>query len=194
MERSPSIQNLTQALAKFHAMVGKISKDAKNPFFKSNYASLPHIIDEITEPLEKAGLVLMSFPDGDGLTTMLSHADSGEYMAATYTLQTVRQNDPQAQGSSISYARRYAITSILNLRISDDDAEAATRPVRQSPAPIKISSVDLSQWTKVAPTEEQFAYIVRYLNGTDAQKKQAREAMNKYTFNKDQQDTLDGLI
>lgn len=183
MERSPSITNLTQALAKFHAMVGKISKDAKNPFFKSNYASLPHIIDEITEPLEKAGLVLMSFPDAEGLTTMLSHADSGEYMAATYTLQVVRQNDPQAQGSAISYARRYAITSILNLRISDDDAEAATRPVRQASAP-----------SKVAPTEEQFAYIVRYLNGTDAQKKQAREAMSKYTFNKDQQDTLDGLI
>lgn len=183
MERSPSIQNLTQALAKFHTMVGKISKDAENPFFKKNYASLPHIIDEITEPLEKAGLVLMSFPDGDGLTTILSHADSGEYMAATYTLQVVKQNDPQAQGSSISYARRYAITSILNLRISDDDAEAATRPVRQSPAP-----------SKVAPTEEQFAYIVRYLNGTDAQKKQAREAMNKYTFTQDQKDTLDGLL
>ena len=183
MERSPSITNLTQALAKFHAMVGKISKDAKNPFFKSNYASLPHIIDEITEPLEKSGLVLMSFPDAEGLTTMISHAESGEYMAATYTLQVVRQNDPQAQGSAISYARRYAITSILNLRISDDDAEAATRPVRQQPVP-----------TKLAPTEEQFAYIVRYLNGTDAQKKQAKEAMGKYTFNKDQQDTLDGLI
>jgi hypothetical protein len=164
-------------------MVGKISKDAKNPFFKSNYASLPHIIDEITDPLEKAGLVLMSFPDGEGLTTILSHADSGEYMAATYTLQVVRQNDPQAQGSAISYARRYAITSILNLRISDDDAEAATRPIRQQQVP-----------SKVVPTEEQFAYIVRYLNGTEAQKKQAKDAMNKYTFTQDQLDTLDGLL
>jgi hypothetical protein len=183
MERSPSITNLTQALAKFHAMVGKISKDAKNPFFKSNYASLPHIIDEITDPLEKAGLVLMSFPDGEGLTTILSHADSGEYMAATYTLQVVRQNDPQAQVSAISYARRYAITSILNLRISDDDAEAATRPIRQQQVP-----------SKAVPTEEQFAYIVRYLNGTEAQKKQAKDAMNKYTFTQDQLDTLDGLL
>jgi hypothetical protein len=173
-------------------MVGKISKDAKNPFFKSNYASLPHIIDEITEPLEKAGLVLMSFPDGDGLTTILSHADSGEYMAATYTLQVVKQNDPQAQGSAISYARRYAITSILNLRISDDDAEAATKPVRQSTQ--SPSQFIKRPGDKVVPTEEQFAYIVRYLNGTDAQKKQAKEAMSKYTFNQDQKDTLDGLI
>jgi hypothetical protein len=183
MEKSQSIQNLTQGLAKFHAMVGKISKDAKNPFFKSNYASLPHIITEVSEPLEKAGLILSQFPNGDGLTTMLIHAESGEYISATYTLQVVRQNDPQAQGSAISYARRYAITSILNLAISDDDGEAATRPVRQAPAVVKTK-----------PTDEQFAYIVRYLNGTDAQRKQAKEALSKYTLTQDQQDTLDGLL
>jgi hypothetical protein len=164
-------------------MVGKISKDAKNPFFKSNYASLPHIITEISEPMEKAGLVIAQFPDGDGLTTMLIHADSGEYLSATYTLQVVRQNDPQAQGSALSYARRYGLTSVLNLAILDDDGEAAMKPVRQAPAP-----------AKVAPTEDQFAYIVRYLNGTDAQRKHAKDAMSKYKFSKNQQDELDGLI
>lgn len=183
MERSPSIQNLTQGLAKFHAMVGRISKDAKNPFFKSNYASLPHIITEVAEPLEKAGLILSQFPNGDGLTTMLIHAESGEFISATYTLQVVRQNDPQAQGSAISYARRYAITSVLNLAISDDDAEAATRPVRQAPAP-----------SKVVPTDAQFAGIVRYLNGTPEQQKTAKEALKKYILNKDQTDILDGLL
>lgn len=183
MNTSPSITNLTQGLAKFHAMVGRISKDAKNPFFKSNYASLPHIITEVSEPLEKAGLVIAQFPDGDGLTTMLIHADSGEYMMATYTLQVVRQNDPQAQGSALSYARRYGLTSVLNLSISDDDAEAATRPVRQAPAP-----------SKVPPTEAQFAGIVQYLNGTPEQQKAAKEALKKYTLTKDQTDTLDGLL
>jgi hypothetical protein len=186
MEKSPSITNLTQGLAKFHAMVGKISKDAKNPFFKSNYASLPHIITEVSEPLEKAGLILSQFPNGDGLTTMLIHAETGEYILATYTLQVVRQNDPQAQGSAISYARRYAITSILNLAISDDDGEAATRPVRQVNAPTMVKMVE--------PTEEQFAYIVRYLNGTDAQRKQALEAKDKYVFTKEQKEILNGLI
>jgi hypothetical protein len=186
MEKSPSITNLTQGLAKFHAMVGKISKDAKNPFFKSNYASLPHIITEVSEPLEKAGLILSQFPNGDGLTTMLIHAETGEYISATYTLQVVRQNDPQAQGSAISYARRYAITSILNLAISDDDGEAASRPVRQVNAPTMVKMVE--------PTEEQFAYIVRYLNGTDAQRKQALEAKDKYVFTKEQKEILNGLI
>lgn len=186
MEKSNSIQNLTQGLAKFHAMVGRISKDAKNPFFKSNYASLPHIIDEITEPLEKAGLILATFPDADGMTTILAHAETGEYMAATYHLQSVRQNDPQAYGSAISYFRRYAISSILNLRISDDDAEAAMKYVRQQP--------QVPAPSKVAPTEAQFSGIVQYLNGTPEQQKTAKEALKKYTLTKDQTDTLDGLL
>jgi hypothetical protein len=183
MERSPSITNLTQGLAKFHAMVGRISKDAKNPFFKSNYASLPHIITEISEPMEKAGLVIAQFPDGDGLTTMLIHAETGEYLSATYTLQVVRQNDPQAQGSALSYARRYGLTSVLNLAISDDDAEAAMRPVRQAPTP-----------SKVAPTEAQFSGIVQYLNGTPEQQKTAKEALKKYNLTKDQKQIIEGLL
>jgi hypothetical protein len=183
MEKSNSIQNLTQGLAKFHAMVGRISKDAKNPFFKSNYASLPHIITEISEPMEKAGLVISQFPDGDGLTTMLIHADSGEYLSATYTLQVVRQNDPQAQGSALSYARRYGLTSVLNLAISDDDGEAAMKPLRQSPPP-----------AKVAPTDQQFSGIVQYLNGSAEQKNTAKEALKKYTLTNDQREIIEGLI
>jgi hypothetical protein len=116
---------------------------------------------------------------------MLIHAESGEFISATYTLQVVRQNDPQAQGSAISYARRYAITSVLNLAISDDDAEAAMRPVRQAPAPAP---------SKTPPTEAQFAGIVQYLNGTPEQQKTAKEALKKYTLTKDQTEILDGLL
>jgi len=125
MNNSAEIKDLTLALAKFHSIVGKIKKDAKNPFFKSSYASLSHILDEIAEPLQISGLVISQFPDGDSLTTMLIHAETGQYLSASYTMPVAKQNDPQALGSSISYARRYSITSVLNLSISDDDAEGA---------------------------------------------------------------------
>ena len=72
MKRSDNISNLSKALASFHSLVGKIGKDAKNPFFKSSYASLPHILTEIQEPLEKSGLVITQFPDGDGRRPELS--------------------------------------------------------------------------------------------------------------------------
>lgn len=183
MQKSPSITNLTQGLAKFHAMVGRISKDGKNPFFKSNYATLPHILNEIAEPMEKSGLVISQFPNGDGLTTMLIHADSGEFIMSTFTLQVVRHNDPQAQVSAISYARRASISSVLNLSIVDDDGEAAMKPLRQATAPVKI-----------APTEQQFAGIVQYLNGTPDQQKTAKNALKKYILTKDQEEIIEGLI
>jgi hypothetical protein len=87
----------------------------------------------------------------------------------------------QSFGSSSSYARKYALSGLLLIEDSHLDPDASND--HQPKAPVKV-----------APTEEQFAYIVRYLNGTDAQRKQALEAMSKYRFNKDQQDTLDGLI
>jgi len=130
MNRSESIVNLSKALAKFHSSVGKIGKDAKNPFFKSDYASLPHILTEIAEPLELSGLIITQFPDGQGLSTMLIHAESGEYLQAKYEMPIAKANDPQALGSAITYARRYAVSGILSLKIDDDDAETAMKAVR----------------------------------------------------------------
>jgi len=41
-----------------------------------------------------------------------------------YTLPTVKK-DPQAAGSAITYARRYALQSIAGIPTADDDAESA---------------------------------------------------------------------
>ena len=126
---SPSIQKLAQALVTFHIKVSHIKKDATNPFFKSKYATLSNILDEINIPLAESGLVLTQFPTGEnGLTTILIHAESGEHIVGTYEM-TGHKNTAQERGSLISYQRRYAITSILNLNISDeadDDGNAAT--------------------------------------------------------------------
>ena len=121
MERSDSIIELTKALALFHVKVGKIKREALNPYFKKNYASLSNILNEVQEPLNESGLVITQFPDGMGLVSMLIHAETGQYLSSNYEMPVAKQNDPQALGSSITYARRYAITSILSLNVEDDD-------------------------------------------------------------------------
>jgi len=133
MNKSESIKNLSAALAKFHGLVGKIKKDAKNPFFKSTYASLANILDGIQSPLQESGLVFSQFPtDQNGLSTVLIHAESGEWMESTYIMPVAKQNDPQAVGSAITYARRYALASILGLNIDeDDDGNAAAQKPKQ---------------------------------------------------------------
>jgi hypothetical protein len=121
MNKSESIKNIAGALVKFQASVSKVAKEANNPFFKSKYASLANILDTIQKPLSECNLAITQFPNGVGLTTLIVHAESGEWMESSYVMPVAKQNDPQAMGSAITYARRYALGSILNLNIDDDD-------------------------------------------------------------------------
>lgn len=121
MQKSESIKNIAQALIVFHVKVDTIKKDAKNPFFKSTYASLTNILDAINEPLIESGLAISQFPTGaDGLTTILIHGESGEWISSTYEMRPVK-DDPQGRGSCITYQRRYALASVLSLNIDEDD-------------------------------------------------------------------------
>lgn len=121
MNKSESIKNIAAALVKFQASVSKVAKESNNPFFKSKYASLANILDTIQKPLSECGLAISQFPDANALTTIIVHSESGEWMESSYTMPVAKQNDPQAMGSAITYARRYALGSILNLNIDDDD-------------------------------------------------------------------------
>jgi hypothetical protein len=121
MNKSESIKNIACALVKFQASVSKVAKESNNPFFKSKYASLANILDTIQKPLSECGLAISQFPDANALTTIIVHAESGEWMESSYVMPVAKQNDPQAMGSAITYARRQSIGSILNLNIDDDD-------------------------------------------------------------------------
>lgn len=127
MTKSDNILNLSKALLQFHLKVGKIKKDASNPFLKSKYASLSNILDAIETPLSESKLAFTQFPSGDnGLVTILIHTESGEFMQCEYNMKPVK-DDPQGRGSVITYQRRYALASVLGLNIDeDDDANTAT--------------------------------------------------------------------
>ena len=121
MNKSESIKHLAAALIQFQLKVDKISKDANNPFFKSKYASLSNIQDAISIPLCESNLCYSQFPDGEhGLTTIIIHAESGEWMESHYTMKPVK-DDPQGVGSCITYQKRYALAAALALNIDDDD-------------------------------------------------------------------------
>lgn len=121
MKTSESIKGIAAALITFHLKVENVKKDSQNPFFKSKYASLSNILDVISTPLEESGLSFSQLPTGEnGLTTILMHAETGEYLMADYIMNPVK-NDPQGKGSVITYQRRYALAAILGLNIEEDD-------------------------------------------------------------------------
>jgi hypothetical protein len=137
MKTSESITNIAKALVAFGKAMPKVPKDKTNPHFKNKYATLSIMIEKATPHLTANGLVIVQQIDGDSLTTTLIH-ESGEYMTATASMPCAAPSNPQAMGSAITYARRYAYGSILSLDIDDDDdANAATQsaPPKKNSAP-----------------------------------------------------------
>jgi hypothetical protein len=132
MEHSESIAAISKALVGFQADVKAVPKTATNPFYSSKYAPLDAIIETIKEPMRKHGLSLVQLPDDDGLTTILAHT-SGEFFKATAPLNA-KDGTPQAQGSAITYMRRYALSAALGLATEDDDdGNSASRKAKASP-------------------------------------------------------------
>lgn len=170
MEKSTSITNLSKALITFHAKVDKIKKDAKNPFFKSSYASLSNILEGINIPLIESGLTFTQFPVGEnGLTTILIHGESGEYILGTYEMKPVK-DDPQGRGSVITYQRRYALASVLGLNIDDDDdANTATHGGKTPESAEENNKPWLNKGSK------EYDAVVKRLQAGTANIKQIRE-------------------
>jgi hypothetical protein len=131
MNRSETIGEIAKALVKFNGEVTKIAKNADNPFFKSSYSTLDHIIEEVRPILTKYGLSILQIPSGDGqnviMKTLLIH-ESGEFLESDELIMKPAKNDPQGMGSAISYSRRYSLSSFLSLSTGDpdDDGNAAT--------------------------------------------------------------------
>lgn len=176
--KSNEINELAKALILFHVKCEGIKKDAKNPFFKSTYASLPKIIEAITEPLAESGLALTMFPiEDNGLYCLLMHT-SGQWIEATYTMKPIKDT-PQDKGSCITYARRYCISSILNLQIddimNDDDGNKASGKTEVK-APVKEDGLP---WLNKSMPEYQQA--INYLNGGGL----VMKIKEKYRLNKE---------
>lgn len=131
--KSEQINELAKALALAQRSFVGAKKDSDNPFFKSRYADLGSVWDSIRKPLTDNGLSVVQTVDGDRLITILLHS-SGQWIDSSYPI-TAKDNSPQAVGSAMTYARRYALAAMVGAYQVDDDAEAATaRPAQQPQA------------------------------------------------------------
>ena len=156
MEKSESIKELATALNKFQAECSGAKKDADNPFFGSKYANLEAVINCAKSALDNNGLAVSQFPIMDqgycGVETILMHS-SGEWISNTLLLACKKQ-DPQAMGSAITYARRYAQQSVLGIPSEDDDGEkymtSNQAPIQQqAPAPVQYQRISPAQATEL---------------------------------------------
>lgn len=139
------MDTLHKALAKAQSEMPLVKKTDSNPFFKSKYAGLPSVLEVVLPILHKNGLYLSQSPVSEGervgVKTVITHAESGESIESSFTM-TLSKNDPQGAGSAITYARRYALVSMLGLNVDeDDDGNLATN----LKAPKTITKEDINE-------------------------------------------------
>lgn len=101
-----------------------IIKDANNPYFKSNYADINAMLEQL-QPLLNKYKVCIEQPINDSkVFTILTCVDTGQSKSSSLELQLV--SDPQKLGSAITYYRRYTLQGLLGIRTKDDDANFAS--------------------------------------------------------------------
>lgn len=116
-------------LMKAKQQIGTVKKDSKNPFHKSNYASLNAYIDASEEHLIQNGLILVQAGNGSFsepiIVATLMHPESGQWIKSYLPILNPKQ-DSQGLGASVTYMRRYSIATLLGLVSEDDDGETAS--------------------------------------------------------------------
>ena len=131
-----------------------LKRSGKNEYFHTNYSTLNDVMESVLPALDKHGFVLFQSVEVSAATgnpllkTVLRHTPSGTEEDSTYPLY-MKETTPQGLGGSITYAKRYAITTLLGLLADEDDdgnraslgkkKEEITKKVTQafSPAPQK---------------------------------------------------------
>jgi hypothetical protein len=131
MNKSETINKVAAALVKAQSEMSNAKKGATNPFFKSKYADLNSIREASLPVLNAHGITIIQptcVIDGvNYVETILLH-ESGEYISSLTQIVVDKVNDAQKHGSGLSYARRYALQSIVCLGAEDDDAQKAVQP------------------------------------------------------------------
>jgi len=148
--------------------VGAISKDSKNPFFKSKYFDINSLIQHVEPILTKHGLLLMQ-PIKDGMQgSVIVDIEDGSEVYSFLRLPDL--SDPQKLGSAVTYYRRYTLCSLLALQAEDDDANAASKASKQK-EPLK---------------DDRFYTALTALS----EGKTTKEAILKYALTEDQKNLL----
>lgn len=134
MITSNETDKILPALFELKKKLKPMTKDAKNPFFKSNYLKLEDLLDNLEPLLIEEGLIVSqanAHRHGDEyIISRITHSESGQYVETEYKIGFV--DDSQKQGARATYGRRYSLKGLLGLSERDDDGNTASGKINAS--------------------------------------------------------------
>ena len=134
------MKELLKNLSAAKREIGAISKDSRNPFFKSKYFDINQLLEHVEPVLEKNGLIILQPITRGFVSTIIMDVKTGEEILSEIELPNIQ--DPQKLGSAITYYRRYTLASLLALQSTDDDANLASKQPTPTPGKKTFTGTD----------------------------------------------------
>ncbi|MCK2024605.1 ERF family protein [Microbacterium sp. kSW2-24] len=123
-EKTTPHASLAAALSAFQYELPRIQKGSRNDHFKSNYADLADVVGVVLPALARQGLAWITVPTltsaGFVLEYSLKHV-GGESIDGSWPLPDPSAATPQAVGSAVTYAKRYALSAVTGVAPDEDD-------------------------------------------------------------------------
>lgn len=121
--------------------IGSLSKNSKNPFFKSAYLDLNDLLNAVEPLLQKQGLILMQPIESNTVYSLIIDSADGKTLASSSLIIPEALTDPQKLGSCITYFRRYTLKSLLAIAEKDDDGNLAAKPTKKEKKKLDAAGV-----------------------------------------------------
>lgn len=181
MQKSESIKNISISLIKFQAEVQNPKNTADNPFYKSKYAPLNEILNEVRPLLSLHGLAVIQSPSGDGekitINTLLVH-ESGEWIEFDPLTLKAEKITPQGAGVAITYGRRYSLSSVTGIASEPDD-DGNSLEGEQDQATTQLSEAQIKRLFSIAKSKGVDAAGVKTVLMKDYKKTKAEDLTRK---------------
>ena len=141
--------SLYEALAETQNNIEQPKKDASNPMFKSSYVTLDAVINAIVKARKTSGAKFFFtniVQDGIMITRIIGYGDTLDLSGSKVAddLGNRGTNSAQAEGSALTYARRYSLSMAFGIASDvDDDGNSAGTSNRKPSQPKMISKEKL---------------------------------------------------
>ena len=150
------MSELYKALQEFRKITPLVKASKENPYFKSKYADYNVVVSETREDLEKCGLMVKQtishIDTKTAIKTKLIHLESGEMLEDIAPVESA-PNNPQTQGSGITYMKRYSYIAMLERKLKErTDKESAN---------LKAAETALRACKTLGELKEKYIEILR---------------------------------
>tara|TARA_R110000823_G_scaffold307923_1_gene431326 strand:+ start:84 stop:677 length:594 start_codon:yes stop_codon:yes gene_type:complete len=177
-------KNIHIALCAAQTGMGKVTKGATNPAFKSKYANLSDVVSVAIPALSEQGIAMyhtmVRDEHGSIMRTILAHGVSDTSIYCDVPL-IINKNDMQGMKSATTYAKRIGLESLTGIAPEDDDGNAAAKAPPKEEAPKLITEDQFRELNDMMfdteTDEEKFCAYMKVETIEMLNQKQFKDAM-----------------